>query len=66
MVEVRISNRRLAARENEVLKGQLMLQELKEAMVPVVGKLFPTGVRWGTLSMSTDDLTDDLVLQWDE
>lgn len=65
MVEVTIPEYRLKQRTNEVLKGQLMLQELREAMVPVTGVLFPTGVSWGTLSITTAS-NGDTVLRWDE
>lgn len=65
MVEVTISGLRLRQRENEVLKGQLMLQELREALVPVVGVLFPLGVSWGTLSFTTAD-NGDMVWRWTE
>jgi hypothetical protein len=66
MVEIRIAAHRLAERENEVLKGQLLLTELRDALVPVTGVLFPTGVIYGTLSTSTDLATGDTVLQWVE
>lgn len=65
MVEVTIPEYRMKQRDNEVLKGQLMLQELREAMVPVTGVLFPTGVSWGTLSFTKAD-NGDMVLRWDE
>jgi hypothetical protein len=65
MVEVTIPEYRLKQRTNEVLKGQLMLQELREALVPVTGVLFPTGVSWGTLSITTAE-SGDTVLRWDE
>lgn len=65
MVEVVIAESRLKRLDNEVLKGQLLLKELREAMVPVVGVLFPYGVAWGSLTISTA-LSGDTVLRWDE
>lgn len=65
MVEVVIPEYRLKALDNEVLKGQVLLKELREAMVPVVGVLFPYGVAWGSLTISTAE-NGDTVLRWDE
>lgn len=65
MVEVVIPEYRLKAFDNEVLKGQVMLKELREALVPVTGVLFPYGVAWGSLTISTA-ANGDTVLRWDE
>lgn len=65
MVEVVIPEYRLKALDNEVLKGQVLLKELREAMVPVVGVLFPHGVAWGSLTITTAG-NGDTVLRWDE
>lgn len=64
MVEIQIAAHRLNGLGNEVLKGQLMLNELRNYLVPVTGALFPTGVECGTLSISTDIATGDTVLRW--
>lgn len=66
MVKISIPEHRLKAFNNEVLLGQLLLAELRNALVPVTGVLFPTGVIYGTLSTSTDLATGDTVLQWVE
>jgi hypothetical protein len=66
MVEVVIPEYRLKSRQqSEVLIGQLILSELREAMVPVIGKLVPLGVSWGSLTTLTA-ANGDMVLRWDE
>lgn len=65
MVEVVIPEYRLKKFDSEVLKGQVMLKELREALVPVTGALFPLGVAWGSLTTSTA-ANGDTVFRWDE
>lgn len=66
MVEVVIPECRLnQRRQSEVLLGNLILNELREALVPVVGKLVPLGVSWGSLTTFTAP-NGDMVLRWEE
>ncbi len=66
MIEVRIARSRIDRFDNEVLKGQVILNTLRAAGVPVIGVLFPRGIGRGTLSVFTDEMFDEDVYQWDE
>lgn len=65
MIEVRIATSKLAKFDNEVHRGMLVLRELREAGVPVVGVLFPLGVERGKLEIEYDELvSDEWVFRW--
>lgn len=65
MVEVRIPAAKLAKFDSEVHRGMLVLRELREAGVPVVGSLFPLGAERGVLSVEYDELvSDEWVFRW--
>lgn len=66
MVEVRINAKELEDLGNEVLRGQRVLNALTKAGVPALGILWPYGVSRGTLTLSTDELFDELVFAWSE
>ena len=67
MIEVRISASKLAKFDNEVHRGMLVLRELREAGVPVVGTLFPLGAERGRLEIEYDELvSDEWVFRWVE
>ena len=53
MVEVRIAAARLLKFDSEVHRGMLVLRELREAGMPVVGSLFPLGVGRASWRSST-------------
>lgn len=65
MVEVRIAAARLLKFDSEVHRGMLVLRELREAGIPVVGSLFPLGVERGRLECEYDELvSDEWVWRW--
>ena len=67
MIEVRIAAARLAKFDSEVHRGMLVLRELRDAGIPVVGALFPLGVKAGRLEVELDDLaSDEWVWRWIE
>jgi len=67
MVEVRIPAAKLAKFDSEVHRGMLVLRELREAGVPVVGSLFPLGAERGVLSVEYDELvSDEWVWRWSD
>lgn len=67
MIEVRIAAARLLKFDSEVHRGILVLRELREAGIPVVGSLFPLGVERGVLSVEYDEIvSDEWVWRWVE
>jgi hypothetical protein len=65
MVEVRIAAARLLKFDSEVHRGILVLRELRERGIPVVGSLFPLGVERGKLEVEYDELvSDEWVWRW--
>lgn len=67
MTEVRIPEREMLARDNQVAAGLWVLARLRGAGIPVTGVLFPLGVERGILSVEIDDLaTGDTVWTWKE
>lgn len=67
MIEVRITAARLAKFDSEVHRGMLVLRELRDAGIPVVGALFPLGVKAGRLEVEYDELvSDEWVWRWIE
>lgn len=66
MVEVRIPVEKIEEFENSVLKGQLIMNKLRAAGIPVIGILFPIGVSRGSLLSFCDDMFGDMVYRWSE
>lgn len=67
MIEVRIAAARLLKFDSEVHRGMLVLRELRDFGVPVVGTLFPLGVERGVLSVEYDELvSDEWVWRWSD
>ena len=65
MIEVRIAAARLLKFDSEVHRGILVLRELRERGIPVVGSLFPLGVKSGRLECEYDELvSDEWVWRW--
>lgn len=67
MIEVRIAAARLLKFDSEVHRGILIVRELRDAGVPIVGSLAPLGVERGVLSVEYDELvSDEWVWRWVE
>jgi hypothetical protein len=51
--------------DSDIQFGQIVLERLREAGVPVVGSVFLRGVSSGRLEMECDDLaSDDFIYRW--
>jgi hypothetical protein len=51
--------------DNDIQFGQIVLERLREAGVPVIGDVFLRGVSSGRLEMECDDLaSDDFIYRW--
>jgi hypothetical protein len=64
MIEVRIEPKTWVWLDHDVHRGTYLLNKLREAGVPVLGAVWPTGVERGRLTSSTDETFGDLVWEW--
>lgn len=66
MIEVRIPMADVQRFENSVITGQMIMNRLRAAGVPVLGVLFPLGAERGALVSFVDAMFDDMVYRWTE
>ncbi len=67
MIEIHISKDVVPAKfeDNDVQFGQIVLNKLRAAGVPVIGTVFLRGVETGRLELECDDLaSDDYIYRW--
>jgi len=65
VIEARVTQQKLNQLDHAVHIGNYIMQQLRDAGIPVIGSLFPLSVERGTLSVRTGDLaTDDLIYTW--
>lgn len=67
MIEVRIPRNVVRAiyQDNDIQFGQILLDRLRAAGIPVVRTLLVRGVEHGRLEFETDDLaSDDWIYRW--
>ncbi|TDR82194.1 hypothetical protein [Paludibacterium purpuratum] len=63
-VDVRIPAIEIAMCRDEMAYGQLLLTRLREAGIPVIGKLTFQGVENGELLQSKSDKLDYMIYRW--
>ena len=66
MISVSFPSSALEAIGHEILCGIHILVELRKAGVPVIGRVWPTGVERGRLTTYTDQLFGDHIYEWSE
>lgn len=57
-VQLKVPARELAKFDNEVLKGDHVIKQLRKAGIPVIGALWPRGAQRGNLTMASNDAGD--------
>lgn len=66
MIQVRIPESVVRKMDHDIHLGIHTLGKLREASVPVVGRIAPMGVEWGSLTVDDDLATGDRIWTWRE
>ena len=66
MIEVRINSDMLQNHQHNIMHSIMMMTTLREAGMPILGKIIFNGPKYGTLVMHTEEDMDgdELVVRW--